>query len=292
MDDLEKLVRDELTRLFEEDKAVERVYKKIKQGVATYEDAHQFSLALGKMLRKSFSDMVDVIPENVTAETLQEIADAVVYEALTQNYKLSSLVCETVQYELNSMAGLGINAIEPKVDKSRIDAIVEAFTHSKSKEAMKVALGEPVITYAQTVVDDWVKANADFQKQSGVEPIIARKWSGRYSSHDTKHTDWCKDLEGVWEYGDQPPRTFARHEGCTCTVLYYPNKKAMGRVTALAKGEKDTDQVLWNTGEVFSNSRKAVLRRRRQMYGKEEARRILNEEWKGGFNGNAERHFE
>ena len=60
---------------------------------------------------------------------------------------------------------------------------------------------------------------------------------------------------------------------------------------ALAKGEKDTDQVLWNTGEVFSNSRSSVLRRRRQMYGKEEARKILNEEWKGGLNGNAERHF-
>ena len=84
---------------------------------------------------------------------------------------------------------------------------------------------------------------------------------------------------------------FARHTGCSCTVMYYPNGSVKGKITALAKGEKDTDKVLWNTGEVFSNSRNAELRRRRQMYGKEEARKILNEEWRGGRNGQAERHF-
>lgn len=286
--DLERIVRNGLSDLFEKDKSIEQVYKRIAKGIATYEDAHDFALALGEILRKSFGVMVDNLPEGAD---LEEIAEQIVDKAIRQNYRLTSLICETVQDELNSMAGVGINAIDPGINNARLSAVKEAFAQATTPEAAKVALGEPVKTLAMSAVDDWVKANADFQKASGMEPIIVRKWSGRYGSHDTKHTDWCKDLEGVWEYGNQPSRVFARHEGCTCTVLYYPNKRAQARVTALAKGEKDTDKVLWNTGEVFSNSRQAVLRRRRQMYGKEEARRILNEEWKGGLNGNAERHF-
>ena len=288
MEDLEKIVRNRFSELFERDKAIEAVYRKIRQGTATYEDAHKFSLAIGEMLQTTLSDMVDRLPEGVDPK---EIADSIVEKLLTQNYRLSSLVCETVQDELNSMARIGVNAIEPGIDNGRILAIKGAFIEAGTPEEMKVALGEDIKTFSQAVVDDWVKANADFQKQSGLEPIIARKWSGRWPSHDTKHTDWCKDLEGVWEYGDHPSRVFARHKGCTCTVLYYPDKDVQGRITALAKGEKDTDQVLWNTGEVFSNSRKSELRRRRQMYGKDEARKILNEEWKGGLNGQAERHF-
>ena len=50
MDDLEKVIRDEFSRLFERDKEIEAVYKKIRQGTATYEEAHNFSLAIGKNL--------------------------------------------------------------------------------------------------------------------------------------------------------------------------------------------------------------------------------------------------
>lgn len=286
--ELESAVRSALSGWFEADKTVEKVYRKIRQGVATYEDAQLFAKEMGKLLDSAFDEMVDMLPEGVD---LNEVAEKIVVRALDQNYRLSSLVCETIQDELNSMAGIGVNAVQPKIDTKRIDSIKDAFIKADTKEAMKVALGENVRTYAQCVVDAWVYENAEFQKNLGLEPIIARKWSGRYSSHDTKHTDWCHDLEGVWVYGDQPPRTFARHQGCTCTVMYYPTRRVQGYITSLAKGEKDTDNVLWNTGEVFSNSRNAVLKRRRQMYGKDEARKILNEEWKGGFNGNAERHF-
>ena len=285
--DFEKAIRDEFTGLFESNKAIEAVYKQIRRGVATYEDAHKFSLEVGRILRRSFDAAAVQVPDGAD---LGEIADAVV-GALEQNGKLTSLVCETIQDELNSMAGIGVNAVNPGVKAERLAAVREAVTNADDIVAAKSAIDGELVTYAQRVVDDWVRSNATFQRNLGLEPVLARKWSGRYGSHDTKHTDWCKDLEGVWKYGDQPENVFARHTGCSCTVMYYPNGSVKGKITALAKGEKDTDKVLWNTGEVFSNSRNAELRRRRQMYGKEEARKILNEEWRGGRNGQAERHF-
>lgn len=288
MENTEKLLRENLSRLFEENGDVEAVYKKIRRGVATYEDAHKFSLALGEMLRSSLEKAIDNLPEGFD---YAEIADTVVRKSLDQNYRLTSLVCEAVQEELNSMSNLGLKAVRPALNTSKVDAITEAVAEATTPDSAKVAVGENVITFSQSVVDDWVKANAEFQKDAGLEPILVRKWSGSYGSHDTKRTDWCRELEGVWPYGEQPRRAFARHEGCRCTVMYYPDKYSEGRITALAKGQKDTDGVLWNTGAVFSNSRQAVLRRRRQQYGREEARKILNEEWKGGRNGQAERHF-
>ena len=93
-----------------------------------------------------------------------------------------------------------------------------------------------------------------------------------------------------WSIGTDK-KVFQRHEGCRCTVSYYPQGTDKGTITAITKGERDTNKVLWNTGKVYSYSRKAQLRRRREQLGKAEARRILNEEWRGGYNGNAERHF-
>ena len=287
-ENLVQLVRDRFSKMFEEDKKIEGVYRKIRRGVATYEDAHVFSLEVGRLMRRTLEDLIDVVPEGFD---YSEIADTIVEKAMTQNYRLTSLVCETVQDELNSLAGIGMKAMAPEINAARIGAVQEALTAAETAYQAKVAIGESVITFTEAVVDDWVKTNAEFQKLSGMEPVLARKWSGRYGSHDTKHTDWCKDLEGVWEYGNHPSRVFARHEGCRCTVMYYPDKGVPGRITALAKGEKDVDGVLWNTGAVFSNSRQAQLRRRRQQYGREEARKILNEEWAGGRNGQAERHF-
>lgn len=287
-DKFERRLRNRFSELFEEDRAIETVYRKIRRGVATYEDAHKFALEVGRLLQEALADLIDTVPDGFD---YTEIANTIVEKSMEQNYRLTSLVCETVQDELNSLAGIGMKAKAPEVNTARIDAVKTSLAAAETREEAKVAVGEDVVTFAQAVVDDWVKSNADFQKLSGLEPVVVRKWSGSYGSHDTRHTDWCKDLEGVWEYGEHPSRVFARHQGCRCTVMYYPDKSVPGRITALAKGEKDTDGVLWNTGGVFSNSRQAVLRRRRQQYGREEARRILNEEWKGGRNGQAERHF-
>ena len=285
--DLEWTVRKRFTELFEKDKKIEGIYKKIRQGRATYVDASLFSKEIGTILADVFKT-VDLNPANVA-----ELTDYIIENAMTQNIALSNLVCESVQSTLNEAAGIGLNPVFPdaNVSDGKIKGIRRLVEEAEDKHAIEVALNEPIITNVMQNVDDWVKTNADFQAEAGLDPIIVRTWSGSYPSHDTKHTDWCEDLAGTWTYGDQPEDVFKRHEGCRCTVEYFPNKKAKGQITALAKGEKDTEGVLYNTGKFTSTKRRAVLEQRRKIYGKQEARRILNEEWKGGMNGNAERHF-
>ena len=283
--DLEQTVRRKFSELFEKNKTVESVFKRIRQGRATYADASIFAESVGGSLAEVLTGL------DLTNVDLNDLAYNILGNAMAQNISLSNLTCESVQSILNEAADVGLNPVVPSMNIEKIRDLQNLVANAESKDALLVMLNEPVITNVMSNVDDWVRKNAEFQGDAGLDPIIVRTWSGSYPSHDTKHTDWCKDLAGTWEYGDEPRDVYRRHNGCRCRVEYFPNKKAKGRITALTKGEKDTDRVLYNTGVFTSTKRRAVLEQRRKIYGREEARRILNEEWKGGYNGNAERHF-
>jgi len=269
--DLERTVRKRFAELFEKDKTIESVYRKIRQGRATYADASLFSKEIGTILADVFKTI------DLSNVDVNDLAFNIVGNALSQNIELSNLVCESVQSTLNEAAGVGINPVTPTQNTGKIKGIQNMVVEAEDEHAIAVALNEPVITNVMQNVDDWVKTNADFQAEAGLHPIIVRTWSGSYPSHDTKHTDWCEDLAGTFEYGKEPEDVYKRHEGCRCTVEYFPNKKAKGRITALSKGEKDTNRVLWNTGG--SKKQQAVIEQRRIVTGKDEAQKVLSAAW-------------
>jgi len=152
--------------------------------------------------------------------------------------------CEVAQSNLNAAAGIGL---KPKRNKFPRQKFLTAAARIEAAEDTAGAMKTIIPTYMMAAVDDNIRYNADFQKEAGMPGIIVRTWSGSYPSHDTKHTDWCHDLAGTYEYGSEPKEVYARHDGCRCTVEYFPNKQAQGRITALAKGEIDIKGVLWNT---------------------------------------------
>ena len=298
MKNLRKQIRNEFSKRFSEDPEIEKIYKMIRNRAADYADAQRFAIVVGDILTKCLQG------EDYTGVNLYELADDIML-MLDQNVKLIDTVCDTIQSQMNESAGIGIEPIAPKMPPDRAQGIRESVIKANSNEDVYNA-ATSATNYGQAVVDEWVKTNAEFQIKSGLGATIVRVWSGSYPSHDTRHTDYCRELAGVYKYDSGVPdysrnsrmwsveggkNIFARHKGCRCTVSYYPAGTSKGTITALAKGEKDVNKQLWNTGKTFSNSRKAQLRRRREQYGKEEARRMLNEEWKGGYNGNAERHF-
>lgn len=298
--ELRSRIRRMFSERFDKDPEVERIYKMIRNRSADYADAQRFAIALGDILTEVLQ------AEDYTGVNLYELAEDIV-GMLDQNVRLVDQVCDVIQGQMNESAKIGIEPVIPKMSADRKQGIKDMVINANSNDTIHNAVAQSVTNYGQAYVDEWVKTNAEFQIKSGLGATIVRVWSGSYPSHDTKHTDYCRELAGVYQYesGAQNymrkggnmwsveggKNVFARHKGCRCTVSFYPAGTSKGQITALAKGEKDINEQLWNTGEVFSNSRKAQLRRRREQYGKEEARKMLNEEWKGGYNGNAERHF-
>ena len=162
--------------------------------------------------------------------------------------------------------------VHPKPNPEKVRGIQNLVAEAEDADAIAVALNEPVKTNVLQNVDEWVKTNADFQNDAGLEPIIVRTWSGSYPSHDTKHTDWCESLAGTFEYGKEPKDVYKRHNGCRCTVEYFPNAKSKGRITAMAKGEKASSTA------GTSKKQQTTVEQRRVINGNDEARRILETE--------------
>lgn len=297
--ELRSRIRRMFSEKFEKDPEVERIYKMIRNRSADYADAQRFAISLGDILTEVLQS------EDYTGVNLYELAEDIV-NMLNQNVRLVDQICDVIQGQMNESAKIGIEPVKPSTLTDRVQGIRDMVINAEGNEEIYNAVAASAANYGQAYVDEWVKTNAEFQIKSGLGATIVRVWSGSYPSHDTKRTDYCRELAGVYQYDggvqdysrhgrmwsvEGGKNIFARHKGCRCTVSFYPAGTSKGTITALAKGEKDINKQLWNTGEVFSDSRKAQLRRRREQYGKEEARKILNEEWKGGYNGNAERHF-
>ena len=84
-----------------------------------------------------------------------------------------------------------------------------------SYREVKWLLDEPVKNFTQSVVDNTIKANSEFQYKAGLRPKIIRKEAGNCC-------DWCKEVVGVYEYPDVPKDVWRRHRFCRCTVDYLP----------------------------------------------------------------------
>jgi hypothetical protein len=225
----EKTLRQELVEAITKDpKAWSRILN-LDTGAGTYEDVNELAAVIGEYIVNAVSS-----PEELA-------------EYLREGHGLISIFAEVAQQNLNDAAGIGLRPMVTKPPNARIDAVVQELSAVES-EKIKDALENVAVPELLSMVDAIIKYNADFQKRAGLQPIIKRTWSGSYPSHDTKHTDWCKDVAGEYEYDSRMDRrVFARHKGCRCKVEYFPNKNAEGRITALAKGEVDRDSVLWNT---------------------------------------------
>lgn len=228
------------------DPKVKRAIERLDAGHGTYKEVNTIALQVGKRIADEMSIAFD-------AEALKRY--------LTAGHGIIAMSAETAQTNLNKAAGIGIKPMLTKTPKHKIEQVV-ATVGAAEPEVIPKMCENMLPSLMLEMVDDITKYNADFQKDSGLHPIIRRTWSGSYPSHDTRHTDNCEELAGEWEYGDEPRETYYRHEGCRCTVEYFPNKYAEGQITALAKYEVARDGELGAKEETLESRLKDAARRK------------------------------
>lgn len=89
---------------------------------------------------------------------------------------------------------------------------------NKSFDNVSWLLDAVISTFCMSIVDDSVKANADFQYNAGMSPKIIRTTDG-------KCCEWCNKLAGVYDYEkvkNTGNEVFRRHRNCGCIVAYDP----------------------------------------------------------------------
>lgn len=212
--DLLKALKADFQNNFNQSKRIQELYDKIRDGTATYAEANDFAVEVGSILADAFSRRIssEVLPDG---KMYDKIARQMIEPMLINNYDLISDMSCQVQNVLNQSAKIGIKAIKPELNQSRIDGIVNKVSDADDFDKVSWVLNEPVKNFSQSIVDDTIKVNAEFHGKSGMQPRIVRKVAGNCC-------DWCKNLAGSYLYPDVPQEVYQRHQYCRCTVEYDP----------------------------------------------------------------------
>lgn len=180
----------------------------------TWKAAEEYAQRIGSALAEAFGSELSsaVLPDG---RMYWNIADRVVRTMLEEDHRLVSDVATQVQQALNEAAGIGLKAQTVPVNQDRIDGIMNKLCEALRYDDVAWVLGEPVVNFSQSVVDDTIQANVDFQGKAGLSPRVVRTVVDGCCK-------WCRDLAGTYAYPDVPKDVYRRHERCRCLVEYDP----------------------------------------------------------------------
>ena len=209
----------------------------IEKGEIKYEDAYRAAREIGQILGDAYGAVLnmDALPDG---KMYYNIAQRVVGPTMEQAYRDVADIAEETQNVLNYNAGLGLKAICPELNQDRIKGIIDRLSSAESFEEIAWILKAPIQTFCQSVVDDAVKKNVEFQGKAGLQPRIIRKSTGSCC-------EWCSKLVGTYTYPDTPQNVYRRHNNCNCTVEFDPGvgKKHQDVWSKKWKYEKDFDRI-------------------------------------------------
>lgn len=198
----------------DQSETISRLYARVRDGTATYKEANAFAIEAGELLGEVFKANVKA-SDLPNGRMYYNIASRVMNETLGLDYKMISQYTKDVQTALNKTANIGLGVFVPELNQSRVDGIVDRLSEAENFDEIKWILGEPLVNFSQSIVDDSIKGNAELHKEVGLSPIITR-------TVVNKCCKWCQALAGTYEYGDEPRDFYKRHENCRCTILYDP----------------------------------------------------------------------
>lgn len=231
--ELLKKIQLDFNSAIEKSDVLKDITKKIKDRTATYIEANDYAIEIGNILSKVYKD-------NISSDTLPygkmyyNIANRIIPPTMQKNYEVISKVSMQIQESLNEAAGIGINAVKPELNTDKIDGIVNKISNADNYDDVAWVLDDPIITFSQSIVDDSIKVNSEFQGKAGLSPKIVRKLSGGCC-------EWCREIAGVYLYPEIPDDVYRRHQRCRCTVEYDPGtgKRQNVHTKAWYKQEKD-----------------------------------------------------
>lgn len=207
-------IRKDFQEMLDKSNLITKLYARVRDGTATYTEANDFAIEVGKILAKAYGNNLssDVLPEG---KMFYNIAQRIIVPTMKNNYTLITNVTKQVQKSLNVEAGIGIKPIIPKLNEDRIRGIVDRVSNEDIFDDIKWILDEPVVNFSQSIVDDSIKTNAEFHYKAGMRPRIVRKISGNCC-------EWCRAIAGTYYYDEElPDDIYRRHQRCRCTVEYF-----------------------------------------------------------------------
>lgn len=196
-------LRAALDKKLAADPALRSITKRIRSGTATFKDTAEYAKVLSHILGRELSAAVLDLSdrESITSKLLRDCYDDI------------NSVCSDVQLSIDEAMGLHLKPQKANYPAER----VQQFSHSLIDPTVKDSVikrraraGSETIT--KSFHDDFIKKNVQFRTDAGLKCYIIRI--------GTKCCDWCTEVAGKYEMGDQPDGIFRRHDNCDCTIIY------------------------------------------------------------------------
>lgn len=201
-------------KLYQDSGTVADLLDRVQAGTATYAEAQAYSVEVSRLIGRAWAEHISsaVLPDG---RMYYNISSRLLPSVLDENHVLVANYTVRVQQALNARAGLGLQAQAPAESASRVDGLVEMAANAEQYDEIAGTLETAMETFSQSVVDDTLRANVEFQGGAGLRPkIIRRAESGACK--------WCRALAGVYTYPDVPRDVYRRHGNCRCVVEYDP----------------------------------------------------------------------
>lgn len=209
---LESIQKD-FNEIVGKNEKIKRVNRFVKKGKATYKDANTYAIEVGDSLAQAFKKnlSINTMPEG---KMYRDMANKIMNETLGVNYDMISELTGEVQTALNQASGLNIKGILAPKDNDRIKGFIERLS-TEDFDTISWILGEPVVNFSQSIVDETIKLNVEMHGRLGLKPVLTRTLVG-------DACPWCLEMAGTFDYPDVPDGVYRRHQRCRCTVEYNP----------------------------------------------------------------------
>lgn len=280
-----KEVQERFERDFGKSEIVRNAFAALKGKKATYKTANEFAIEIGDILSKALGTSLsaDKLPDG---KMYYNIAQRLLTDVLRRNHELVSGYTSDVQKNLNQEAKIGLKVQVPELNLDRIAGIVNRFSSEENFEDVSWLLGEPIVNFTQSIIDDTIRKNAEFHHQSGLQPEIVRKSYFHCC-------EWCQEVQGNYKYPRVPKDVYRRHQHCRCIVDYDPKsgknqnvwtkkwnsidkerverRKLIGVVSVDEREQKRYNRVMKSSGAVYGawNDRNDPYNKERDRHAQE-----------------------
>lgn len=210
-------IRNDFNRDMKSSPAIQNLIKAINSGTATHVQSQQYATEVGRILANVFKRTVtaDALPDG---RMYYNIAERILNSTLYRNHNLVAGAAAYVQETLNKKAGIGLKALRPAFNKSRVAGLVERLSTEEDFANVAWLLDDPIVNFSQAIVDETVRINAEFHNDAGLSPTITR-------TIVSETCNWCESLVGTYSYEEVKETghpVFRRHRNCDCLVVYDP----------------------------------------------------------------------
>lgn len=202
---------DRLRKLLEDAAAsngrLQAIRKRMEQGKATFADTAEYSELLSDLLGEIFANHVEQLTKPMEKETICK-------QLLQEHYESINKTLAKVQQELDAQREIHIRPQQATFPAERVQKVAHALEDpTVPLETIRRRANAPVANVAKSFHDDYVRENAKFRADAGLQCWITRHTDGNCCK-------WCTKAAGRYLYEDQPENLWRRHDNCGCTIIY------------------------------------------------------------------------